>query len=1473
MSLDVESSLCITNTGCSKMSETVVRVPSLLTSSGCDEVVPVQEECCDISVVYITGDDNNRTATSNIENSSSISGRRCGVTADKELNHHHRTPTVRQSHPKATESDAATISIAELPGRIAKDAKCTPESNNSEKEEEVLCELSSPSNEWPSSEAAFPGRRRSSCVAFSQNTPGSSPSSSDQQVAAGGQWQASYTPPPTGSHTILQTCRACGGPLFDSVQGPPSKEWLMQRQRQQSITTTLTSISSPSPHAPGPTQDAGSDTVAMEADCRSAAGGGSDQHSNESEWHGVYGSPLDSEEDRLLCTGCGRSGKLCQSERSMLSESLWSIPALDRSSSFRCSRLKHLYECFFFQHRRRSLVFVVLMLLAYHVILVALEAISLHHWRHWLLFHVITVFALYIPLLLYLWKLPTADPARTENQVTFPMDSLCLACTHSNSPPYQKLSTRREDLDTSGKTFWRIRIIGLLCLILIMMEAFIYLAMWSPPRQVISGAWFVLLASCCIHTMLPFALTLSIPVVAMFDISYMVVGSLSIQAANADQEYQMSAVALLLIASNLIGITHRAQTNKHQRDEFLTSLSCLKSTREVQGYISLQEKLLNSVVPQSITKEWKRTIDHNGALELKPMDIAEQSDTAAKCSANATVNFHDVILSMHDTVTILFADIVGFTKLSASIPAQQLVTLLNTIFSRFDDLAISGNCYRVKTLGDCYVCVSGLPDAHLRHADNCVLLGLKMLEETHRLSEETGLDLAVRIGVNTGSVVAGVLGKIKWHYDIYCDSVSVAAQLEASGEPGRVHISQSTFDLLQDTFSVEAVSPEKTGLGDVSYLIGCREVPAKPDSGFDDCVCKPSGADLETSNSDLSLPKDWDIHMPFSGLAISQSYPGERVLPQVPHDSLHNDVSTSDQLSDTAAISVHRPSEVSVDEHFEPDHPGGVLSVNGEPVMSVCDTMASVLSSQQLEQVRASDMNSWTLCFLPTGLERMYLCEEDKQFGVRTFYSAVVILLAAVAHGLINRHTWNHAWLLCAYFIPTVIYLLLFVARSCKVQLFSCHHYFVLFVQRNIWVRYITTTLTALVLPLLILLSVKDCDSSAPFLPGNVTSHASVGCDYPESSYLCLLIATKLLLLQTAILSYYVWLLALLIATTAVTLMFCVFHSVFDRKHAYLQLLSDTNYGDSEFTGYNAIGLVSVILAYVSNILHGRMCAEIRRFCYLCSWRISNKQHATDALQMHNRHLLLNIMPRHVADYFIAVPSHSPRLYSKEHKNAAVLFASIPNFGEYLRTVQSCEKSCLESVRMLNEIMCEFDSLLSCTRSDGTAYYRDVEKIKTVSSTYTYIVAAGLSGSEDIADETDMTGSAEDSTNEMTMASQRRAHTSASADLVRLARAMQHKLEEINESAFYSFKLRCGVHQGPLISGVLGAKKPLFDIFGDTVNIASRMESTGESGKIQVVQHVADELSECGFSFESRGLLQIKGIGEMATAFISDDQE
>lgn len=152
-------------------------------------------------------------------------------------------------------------------------------------------------------------------------------------------------------------------------------------------------------------------------------------------------------------------------------------------------------------------------------------------------------------------------------------------------------------------------------------------------------------------------------------------------------------------------------------------------------------------------------------------------------------------------VTVLFADIVGFTKLSARITPHELVNLLNHIFSMFDKLAEIHQLEKIKTIGDAYMVAAGIPDHRADHAEAIADMAIDMLQALKQFNKETGQDFTIRIGVNTGPVIAGVIGTKKFIYDLWGDTVNIASRMESQGIPGYIQVTESTYKLLKEKYS------------------------------------------------------------------------------------------------------------------------------------------------------------------------------------------------------------------------------------------------------------------------------------------------------------------------------------------------------------------------------------------------------------------------------------------------------------------------------------------------------------------------------------------------------------------------------------------------------------------------------------------------------------------------------------------------
>ncbi len=186
------------------------------------------------------------------------------------------------------------------------------------------------------------------------------------------------------------------------------------------------------------------------------------------------------------------------------------------------------------------------------------------------------------------------------------------------------------------------------------------------------------------------------------------------------------------------------------------------------------------------------------------------------------------IAEYFEEVTVLFADIVGFTKLSEEKTASELVALLNRIFSKFDQLTEDYRLEKIKTIGDAYMVVGGLPTPRHDHAEAIANMALKMQEAMAELNQDMNTNFQIRIGVNSGPVVAGVIGKKKFSYDLWGDTVNTASRMESHGIPGQIQVTRTTYEALKLTYYLQhrgKINIKGKGEMDTYMLTGKRLNP------------------------------------------------------------------------------------------------------------------------------------------------------------------------------------------------------------------------------------------------------------------------------------------------------------------------------------------------------------------------------------------------------------------------------------------------------------------------------------------------------------------------------------------------------------------------------------------------------------------------------------------------------------------------
>jgi adenylate cyclase len=262
---------------------------------------------------------------------------------------------------------------------------------------------------------------------------------------------------------------------------------------------------------------------------------------------------------------------------------------------------------------------------------------------------------------------------------------------------------------------------------------------------------------------------------AIFVIPIVVMGSPTDYAAAWTQVF-------LFACATVIAITASRFASRLREQEFMSRQALAEEERK-------SEHLLLNILPEPV------------AARLK-----ENEETIAD-------GFSDV--------TILFADIVGFTRMSARMPPEAVVAMLNEVFSLFDQLTDRHGLEKVKTIGDAYMAVGGVPKPRPDHLQAVADLALDMREAVEHLPPRDGERLQIRIGINTGPVVAGVIGRRKFAYDLWGDTVNTAARMESSGVPGQIQVTREVYMGLRERYVFEERGPVAIeGKGDMTtYLL------------------------------------------------------------------------------------------------------------------------------------------------------------------------------------------------------------------------------------------------------------------------------------------------------------------------------------------------------------------------------------------------------------------------------------------------------------------------------------------------------------------------------------------------------------------------------------------------------------------------------------------------------------------------------
>ncbi|XP_034639718.1 adenylate cyclase type 9 isoform X2 [Trachemys scripta elegans] len=955
--------------------------------------------------------------------------------------------------------------------------------------------------------------------------------------------------------------------------------------------------------------------------------------------------------------------------------------------------------------------------------------------------------------------------------------------------------------------------------------------------------------------------------------------------------WELLSKALLHICIHAIGIHLFIMSEVRSRSTFLKVGQSIMHGKDLEVEKALKERMIHSVMPRIIADDLMKQGDDESENSVKRHSTSSPKNRKKKPSIQKTpIIFRPFKMQQIEQVSILFADIVGFTKMSANKSAHALVGLLNDLFGRFDRLCEDTKCEKISTLGDCYYCVAGCPEPRADHAYCCIEMGLGMIKAIEQFCQEKKEMVNMRVGVHTGTVLCGILGMRRFKFDVWSNDVNLANLMEQLGVAGKVHISEATAKYLDDRYEMEdgkviervgqsVVADQLKGLK--TYLISGQKVKESHCSCSQTLVTDLEAGDganiqgassaenigdlaktLKHSEKPKTCPSCSVTFAPNSDVSIE-----EGAIQNGCQDEHKNNTKTPGRRSPKTQNGLLRPprdeklsnSQTSLYEMLQEKgrwvgvslDQSALLPLRFKNIREKTDAhFVDVIKEDSLmkDYFFKPPINKLSLNFLDGDLEMAYRTsyqeEVIKNAPVKTFASATFSSLLDV-------------------FLSTTVFLILSITCFLKHGMAlsppppAAVVVFIIAILLEV-LSLIVSIRMAFFLEEVMICTKRLLEVIAGWLPRHfigailvslpalaVFSHFTS--DFETNIHYTMFMCCAILITIVQYCNFCQlssWMRSSLATIVGVVLLILLYISLCPDSSTETSHLDSVQNFSSRKNPCNSsvlndikkpadrIGQEVILVFFLLLLLVWFLNREFEvsyRLHY--NGDVEADLHRTKIQSMRDQAdwLLRNIIPYHVAEQLKVSQS-----YSKNHDNGGVIFASIVNFSEFYEENYEGGKECY---RVLNELIGDFDELLS------QPHYSSIEKIKTIGATY--MAASGLN-----------TAQCQDNNHP-------HGHLQT---LFEFAKEMMRVVDDFNNNMlWFNFKLRVGFNHGPLTAGVIGTTKLLYDIWGDTVNIASRMDTTGVECRIQVSEESYRILNKMGYDFDYRGTVNVKGKGQMKT--------